>query len=110
VNEIGQEIERPKAAQESRNPGFVFNASWDQWVKQWIMIRPTPRTAAHLAGYGELTGRDVVIECIWCICCRLEEMAWENEDDDSELCELEDITESDNSDGENSSSMMDESD
>lgn len=116
VNEIEKEIAKPTAAQESRKPGFVFNASWDEWVKQWTMIRPTPRTAAHLAGYGELAGRDVIIECIWCICCRLEEMAWENDndntsdDDNDKLCEWEDTTDTDNSEGEDSSSVMDESD
>jgi hypothetical protein len=136
VNEIEREITTPTASEELRKPGFVFNASWNEWVKQWAMIRPSSRTAAHLAGYGELEGRDVIIECVWCICCRLEEMEWENEEDDEDeidqleegdddedeydeydeyeddgkICEWEDATESDNSDGENSSSMMDESD
>ena len=125
VNEIEREITTPTAAEESRKPGFVFNASWNQWVKQWTMIRPTLRTAAHLTGYGELEGRDVIIECIWCICCRLEneeiedddnidQLEYDDEEDEYEeedmICEWEDTTESDNSDGEDSSSMMDESD
>lgn len=107
VNEIEQEITKPTAAQESRKPGFVFNATWDHWVKQWIMIRPTQRTTAHLAGYGELVGRDVVIECVWCICCRLEEMALEDDENNDEICEREDAAEFG---GEDASSMTDEFD
>ena len=79
VNEIEREITMPTAAQESRKPAFVFNASWNEWVNQWAMIRPSPRTAAHLAGHGELTGRGVVIECVWCICCRLEKAKLKNQ-------------------------------
>ena len=112
VNEIEREVTTPAAAQESRKPGFVFNASWDQWVKQWTMIRPSSRTAAHLVGYGELVGHDVVIECIWCICCRLEEMAEEmaEESDDDNITTWEDVAAWDNSNDADSSSMMDESD
>ena len=122
VNEIEREITEPTAAEESRKPAFVFNASWNQWVKQWTMIKPTPRTEAHLAGNGELAGRDVIIECIWCVCCKLEDETRENDDEDEDdnddndddnvdkLCEWEDTTESDNSDDDESSLMMDESD
>jgi hypothetical protein len=110
VKEIEQEITKPTAAQEARKPGFVFNASWNEWVKQWTMVLPSPRTAAHLTGSGDLAGRSVIIECIWCICCRLEEMAFENEVEEDKLCPWYDAPESDNYDEEDTSSMMDESD